>query len=140
MTRKTRIIDIAYNAYNNELGRTKTIVTNTIAVIDATPFSQCYEAHYALGHKKGTKQTEAEDAVINKRSRKTRKSKVSRSNFYSWSGNQTHYYLRILYFIRTSRPSRTSSGLAACSLPSPPGRTSADAPTATWRTRSPNST
>ncbi len=35
VTRKTRIIDIAYNAYNNELGRTKTIVKNAIAVIDA---------------------------------------------------------------------------------------------------------
>ncbi len=76
VTRKTRIIDIVYNACNNELVRTKTIVKNAIVVIDATPFRQWYEAHYALplGHKKGTKLTEAEEAVINKkRSRKTEK-------------------------------------------------------------------
>lgn len=56
-TRKTRIIDVVYNASNNELVRTKTLVKNAIVVIDATPFRQWYEAHYALpiGRKKGAK-------------------------------------------------------------------------------------
>merc|ERR1712055_568611 len=74
IARKTRIIDVAYNACNNELVRTKTLVKNAIVVIDATPFRQWYEAHYAtpLGRKKGTKLTEAEDEAINKkRSSKT---------------------------------------------------------------------
>ena len=48
ITRKTRIIDVVYNAANNELVRTKTLVKNAIVVIDATPFRQWYEAHYAL--------------------------------------------------------------------------------------------
>ncbi|RXG57476.1 40S ribosomal protein S8, partial [Armadillidium vulgare] len=39
-TRKTRIIDVVYNASNNELVRTKTLVKNAIVVIDATPFRQ----------------------------------------------------------------------------------------------------
>merc|ERR1712209_180613 len=76
ITRKTRIIDVVYNAANNELVRTKTLVKNAIVVIDATPFRQWYEAHYALplGHKKNTKLTEAEEAVLNKkRSNKTEK-------------------------------------------------------------------
>merc|ERR1712122_15244 len=76
ISRKTRIIDIVYNACNNELVRTKTIVKNAIVVIDAAPFRQWYEAHYALplGHKKGTKLSEAEEALINKkRSKKTEK-------------------------------------------------------------------
>ena len=53
-TRKTRIVDVVYNASNNELVRTKTLVKNTIVVIDATPFKQWYEAHYGvvLGKKK----------------------------------------------------------------------------------------
>uniref|UniRef100_A0A4D5R965 40S ribosomal protein S8 n=1 Tax=Scolopendra viridis TaxID=118503 RepID=A0A4D5R965_SCOVI len=75
-TRKTRIIDVVYNASNNELVRTKTLVKNAIVVIDATPFRQWYEAHYALplGRKKGAKLTEAEEAVLNKkRSKKTEK-------------------------------------------------------------------
>merc|ERR1712051_385367 len=74
ITRKTRIIDIVYNACNNELVRTKTLVKNAIVVIDATPFRQWYEAHYAtpLGRKKGTKLNEAEEEAINKkRSNKT---------------------------------------------------------------------
>merc|ERR1711941_61319 len=76
ITRKTRIIDVVYNAANNELVRTKTLVKNAIVVIDATPFRQWYEAHYALplGHKKNTKLTEAEEALLNKkRSKKTEK-------------------------------------------------------------------
>lgn len=76
VTRRTRIIDVVYNAANNELVRTKTLVKNAIVVIDATPFRQWYEAHYALplGHKKNTKLTEAEEQVLNKkRSRKTEK-------------------------------------------------------------------
>jgi small subunit ribosomal protein S8e len=56
-TRKTRIIDVVYNASNNELVRTKTLVKNAILVVDATPFRQWYESHYILplGRKKGAK-------------------------------------------------------------------------------------
>ncbi|KAB7498121.1 UNVERIFIED_CONTAM: hypothetical protein RMT77_004743 [Armadillidium vulgare] len=75
-TRKTRIIDVVYNASNNELVRTKTLVKNAIVVIDATPFRQWYEAHYAtpLGRKKGAKLSEEEEAVLHKkRSKKTEK-------------------------------------------------------------------
>lgn len=38
VTRKTRIIDVVYNASNNELVRTKTLVKNAIVQVDATPF------------------------------------------------------------------------------------------------------
>ncbi len=56
-TRKTRLIDVVYNASNNELVRTKTLVKNAIVVIDAAPFRQWYESHYGLplGRKKGNK-------------------------------------------------------------------------------------
>merc|ERR1712083_165992 len=45
-TRKTRIIDVVYNATNNEMVRTKTLVKNAIVKIDATPFRQWYLQHY----------------------------------------------------------------------------------------------
>ncbi|KAL4718326.1 hypothetical protein ACJJTC_017559 [Scirpophaga incertulas] len=80
-TRKTRIIDVVYNASNNELVRTKTLVKNAIVVVDATPFRQWYESHYLLplGRKKGAKLTEAEEAIINKkRSKKTAKKYLTR--------------------------------------------------------------
>lgn len=56
-TRRTRIIDVVYNASNNELVRTKTLVKNAIVVIDATAFRQWYEGHYILPlvRKKGAK-------------------------------------------------------------------------------------
>jgi small subunit ribosomal protein S8e len=57
------------------------LVKNAIVVIDATPFRQWYEAHYALplGHKKGSKLTEADEAILNKkRSRKTVKKYAER--------------------------------------------------------------
>lgn len=38
--RKTRILDVVYNASNNELVRTKTLVKNCIVQIDSTPFRQ----------------------------------------------------------------------------------------------------
>ncbi|KAH8990509.1 ribosomal protein S8e/ribosomal biogenesis NSA2 [Lactarius hatsudake] len=56
VTRKTRIIGVVYNASNNELVRTNTLVKGAIIQIDATPFRQWYEAHYAQPvSKKGTK-------------------------------------------------------------------------------------
>ncbi|MBN3272630.1 HECD3 ligase, partial [Polyodon spathula] len=75
-TRKTRIIDVVYNASNNELVRTKTLVKNCIVQVDSTPFRQWYEAHYAtpLGRKKGAKLTPEEEEVLNKkRSKKIQK-------------------------------------------------------------------
>ncbi|XP_026466873.1 40S ribosomal protein S8 [Ctenocephalides felis] len=80
-TRKARIIDVVYNASNNELVRTKTLVKNAIVVIDATPFRQWYESHYVLplGRKRGTKLTPEEEAVMNKkRSKKVAKKYATR--------------------------------------------------------------
>jgi len=48
VTRKTRLIVVVYNASNNELVRTNTLVKSAIVQVDATPFRQWYEAHYAL--------------------------------------------------------------------------------------------
>lgn len=57
VSRKTRVLDVVYNASNNELVRTKTLVKNAIVVIDAVPFRNWYEAHYSLplSRKKGAK-------------------------------------------------------------------------------------
>lgn len=69
-TRKTRIIDTVYNATSNELVRTKTLVKGAIIAVDATPFRQWYEAHYALplARKKGAKLSEEEEARLDKSS------------------------------------------------------------------------
>ncbi|RKP17903.1 40S ribosomal protein S8 [Rozella allomycis CSF55] len=70
ITRKTRIIDVVYNASNNELVRTKTLVKSAIVQIDATPFRQWYEAHYGslLGKKKLAKAASTEAGEAEKKS------------------------------------------------------------------------
>ncbi|KIM21886.1 hypothetical protein M408DRAFT_333202 [Serendipita vermifera MAFF 305830] len=47
VTCKTRIISVVYNASNNELVRTNTLVKSAVVQVDATPFRQWYESHYA---------------------------------------------------------------------------------------------
>ena len=38
VTRKTRILDVVYNASNNELVRTQTLVKSAIIQVDVAPF------------------------------------------------------------------------------------------------------
>lgn len=57
VTRKTRIVAVVYNASNNELVRTNTLVKGCIVQIDATPFRQWYSQQYGIeiGKKKKVK-------------------------------------------------------------------------------------
>jgi len=66
-TRKTRVLDVVYNASSNELLRTKTLVKGAVIQIDATPFRQWYESHYkvAVGLK-DKKEREARTAELSK--------------------------------------------------------------------------
>ncbi|KAL1773820.1 40S ribosomal protein S8 [Sigmodon hispidus] len=71
-----KIIDVVYNASNNELVQTKTLVKNCIVLIDSAPYRQWYESHYALplGRKKRGKLTPEEEEILNKkRSKKIQK-------------------------------------------------------------------
>jgi len=69
VTKKTRLISVVYNASNNELERTNTLVKNAVVQIDATPFRQWYEAHYAqpLGKKRAKTATAPESEELNKK-------------------------------------------------------------------------
>eukprot|EP00184_Porphyridium_aerugineum_P001424 CAMPEP_0184700188 /NCGR_PEP_ID=MMETSP0313-20130426/9771_1 /TAXON_ID=2792 /ORGANISM="Porphyridium aerugineum, Strain SAG 1380-2" /LENGTH=216 /DNA_ID=CAMNT_0027159693 /DNA_START=63 /DNA_END=713 /DNA_ORIENTATION=+ len=55
-TRKSRILSVVYNASNNELVRTNTLVKGCIVQVDATPFRAWCLQHYGteLGKKKAT--------------------------------------------------------------------------------------
>ena len=52
---KTKILNVVYNASNNELVRTNTLVKNTIVRIDSAPFRK-----FILNHYYGTKDEKAE--------------------------------------------------------------------------------
>ena len=94
---KTSIIDTVYNASNNELVRTKTLVKNCIMLIDSTPYRQWYESHYALhlGRKKGTKLTPEENDILNKKNnqrkfkRNTMKGKRTPKSAVFWRGSSS---------------------------------------------------
>lgn len=46
ISRKTRILQVVYNASNNELVRTNTLVKGCIVQIDAHPFAEWYKKYY----------------------------------------------------------------------------------------------
>lgn len=58
ITRKTRILDVVYNATSNELVRTKTLVKNAILAIDAAPFKLWYSQRFGVHLGKGDEETE----------------------------------------------------------------------------------
>jgi len=47
-TKRSRILNVVYNATSNELVRTNTLVKGAIVQIDATPFKQWYEHFYRV--------------------------------------------------------------------------------------------
>jgi small subunit ribosomal protein S8e len=69
ISRKTRVLDVVYNATNNELVRTKTLVKNAIVRIDATPFRQWYLKHYDVElNKKKVEESDKARAEVKKSS------------------------------------------------------------------------
>ncbi|XP_009594581.1 small ribosomal subunit protein eS8y [Nicotiana tabacum] len=65
VTRKTRLLDVVYNASNNELVRTQTLVKSAIVQVDAAPFKQWYLQHYGVDigrKKKSATKKEGEEA------------------------------------------------------------------------------
>ncbi|CAD0084477.1 unnamed protein product [Aureobasidium vineae] len=80
ISRKTRVIAVAYHPSNNELVRTNTLTKSAVVQIDAAPFRQWYEAHYgaALGRRrqaKGeTEETKKSKSVEKKQEARTKAS------------------------------------------------------------------
>ncbi|KAL4835257.1 hypothetical protein H8958_018131 [Nasalis larvatus] len=108
-TRKTRIIDVVYNASNNELVRTKTLVKNCIVLIDSTPYRQWYESHYTLplGRKKGKKYDERKknakiSSILEEQFQQgkllaciaSRPGQCGRADGYVLEGKELEFYLR----------------------------------------------
>merc|ERR1719182_48507 len=63
-TRKCKIMDVVYNASNNELVRTETLVKNCIVQVDASLFKQWYMTRYGLDLSKKKKGAEKEKTEI----------------------------------------------------------------------------
>ena len=63
ISRKVRIVGVAFHPSNNELVRTNTLTRSAVVQVDATPFRQWYEAHYGqpLGRRR---QAKAEEEIV----------------------------------------------------------------------------
>eukprot|EP00343_Euplotes_focardii_P006966 CAMPEP_0205821026 /NCGR_PEP_ID=MMETSP0206-20130828/4609_1 /ASSEMBLY_ACC=CAM_ASM_000279 /TAXON_ID=36767 /ORGANISM="Euplotes focardii, Strain TN1" /LENGTH=201 /DNA_ID=CAMNT_0053116199 /DNA_START=39 /DNA_END=644 /DNA_ORIENTATION=+ len=105
-TRKTRIMDVVYNASNNELVRTKTLVKGAIVQLDATAFRSWYEQHYGVFLGK-SKKKEAEGDVARK-SRKVTKKLEKRKKARTLESNLRDQFLagRLLACV-SSRPGQS---------------------------------
>merc|ERR1712216_548569 len=79
ITRKTRLLNVAYNSTNNELVRTNTLVKSGIIQIDAAPFKQWYEQFYGVKVGKRTaKDKDEERSISNHVDRKLKKRQATR--------------------------------------------------------------
>lgn len=66
ISRKAKIVDVVYNASNNELVRTKTIVKNCIVQIDAAPFRAWFVKRYNKKLGKAAKDESAPKTEVTK--------------------------------------------------------------------------
>jgi ribosomal protein eS8 len=78
VTRKTRILAVVYNASNNELVRTNTLVKNSIIQIDATPFRLWYEKRYGGSIGKKKRDATAKTSVKGKSGKAAKESKPAK--------------------------------------------------------------
>jgi len=107
-TRKARILDVVYNASNNELVRTKTLVKNSVIQVDATAFRQWYEQHYGvvIGKKKaGELKEEDKDKKLSKNVLRVRK---YRNKDHVLEQNlKDQFSVGRLYAVLSSRPGQS---------------------------------
>lgn len=111
ISRKTRILDVVYNASNNELVRTKTLVKSAVIQIDATPFRQWYESHYGelLGKRKAqTDAAAAQGEETKKASKHVQAKQAARKDLAKVDSLlDDQFATGRLYAIITSRPGQS---------------------------------
>ncbi|KAJ1917671.1 ribosomal protein S8A [Mycoemilia scoparia] len=109
VTRKARISNVVYNASNNELVRTNTLVKGAVVQIDATPFRQWYEGHYAQVLGKKGKNAERETAIAEtQRSNHVQRKIAARQGDAKVAQNLDDQFVAgRIYAIITSRPGQS---------------------------------
>ncbi|KAI0131321.1 putative ribosomal protein Rps8bp [Daldinia grandis] len=109
ITRKTRVIVVAYHPSNNELVRTNTLTKSAVVQIDAAPFRQWYESHYgqSLGRRRQQKSGKEEEVV--KKSKSVERKQAAR---YAATGKvegvlEKQFEAGRLYAVIASRPGQS---------------------------------
>merc|ERR1711967_116061 len=104
--KKCRILNVVYNASNNELVRTNTLVKGSIVEVDSAPFRQWYEQHYGI--KLGKKKEEGEDTTAVKKSNHVTRKLAARDKSHTLAREMDNQFLkgRLLALV-TSRPGQS---------------------------------
>ncbi|KAK7543992.1 40S ribosomal protein eS8 [Phyllosticta citribraziliensis] len=107
ISRKTRVIVVAYHPSNNELVRTNTLTKSAVVQIDAAPFRQWYEAHYGtnLGRRRQAK-AEAEEVKKSKSVEKKQEARVKDHGKVD-SALEKQFEAGRLYAVIASRPGQS---------------------------------
>jgi len=106
VTKKCRVLNVVYNASNNELVRTNTLVKGSIIEIDSAPFRQWYEQHY--GVKIGKKKDDEAVTESVKRSKHVTRKLAAREKNHTLAREMDHQFVkgRLLAKV-TSRPGQS---------------------------------
>jgi small subunit ribosomal protein S8e len=109
IARRTKILEVIYNATNNELVRTQTIVKNCIVAVDPTPFKFYWHVHYE--EKKFTKLPDIHDPEQKKRLEEKRE-KFKKKHPFADQLDKVHHFFDLmnkgrLYACVTSRPGQS---------------------------------
>ena len=79
ISRKTRILQVVYNASNNELVRTNTLVKGCIVQIDAHPYAEWYKKYYDVVLGKDEKDKKDKNVIKRSKSVKNKLSQRKRN-------------------------------------------------------------
>ena len=106
VSRKCKIVEVVFNATNNELVRTQTLVKNCIVAIDPTPFKYYWYIHY--DDNKITKMPEISDPDRKKRL-EDKRNKLKKTHPYKDQLDKLGRFFELLnkgrlYACITSRP------------------------------------
>ena len=109
VTKKCKILEVLYNATNNELVRTQTLVKNSIVSVDPTPFKYYWYIHYdAEDNGKKVKLPELPDQE-RKKKLEEKKQKLSKPHPNKEQLDKLNHFFELmnkgkLYACITSRP------------------------------------
>ena len=107
ITAKTRILGVVYNASNNELVRTNTLVKGCVIQIDATPFRMAYEKHYGQPVTKRRQPNAQPEEEVKKSNHLERKLAERRKNGKLDPLVEQQFAAGRLYAVISSRPGQS---------------------------------
>ncbi|KAI5370172.1 Putative ribosomal protein S8e/ribosomal biogenesis NSA2 [Septoria linicola] len=107
ISRKVRVIAVAFHPSNNELVRTNTLTKSAVVQVDAAPFRQWYEAHYGqpLGRRRQAK-AEAEE-VKKSKSVESKQAERHKATGKVESAIERQFEAGRLYAVVASRPGQS---------------------------------